>query len=126
MALSATGRDAPRGNFLSFPWHGRPTWEYLLASALAAPKHLARYEAPSVFQLAATHCETLFQNHPLPDGNKRVGLLAARTFPVKNGYQLKPKEAETVGVIRRVAAGEIDSEELVEWLEVNSERRPEE
>lgn len=100
--------------------------ENLLESALAGPRHLARYEDPSVWKLAAAYCEGLLQNHPFADGNKRAGLLAARTFLFKNGYRLEPEETETVAVIRRVAAGELDREELAEWLEANSETRPEE
>jgi death-on-curing protein len=95
--------------------------ERLLESALSGPKHLARFEDPSVFELGATYCEGLLQNHPFADGNKRTGLLAARVFLFKNGYRLKPEEAETVAVIRRVAAGELSREEFAEWLEANSE-----
>jgi death-on-curing protein len=95
--------------------------EGLLESALAAPKHLARYGDPSVWQLAAAYCEGLLQNHPFADGNKRAGLLAARAFLFKNGYRLEPEEAETVAVIRQVAAGEVGRRELAEWLEANSE-----
>lgn len=93
----------------------------LLESALAGPRHLARYEDPSVWELAGAYCEGLLQNHPFADGNKRAGLLAARAFLFKNGYRLEPGEAETVAVIRDVAAGELGREELAEWLEANSE-----
>jgi len=95
--------------------------EGLLESALAGPKHRARYEDPSVYELAATYCEGFLQNHPFADGNKRAGLLAARAFLFKNGYRLAPEEAETVAVIRQVAAGKLGREELAEWLEANSE-----
>lgn len=95
--------------------------EGLLESALAAPQHLARHEDPSAYELAATYCEGLLQNHPFADGNKQAGLLAARAFLFKNGYRLEPEEAETVAVIRQVAAGELGREELAEWLEANSE-----
>jgi len=33
----------------------------------------------------------------------------------------EPEEAETVAVIRQVAAGELDREELADWLNANSE-----
>ena len=95
--------------------------EGLLESALAAPKHLARYGDPSVWELAAAYCEGILQNHPFADGNKRAGLLAARAFLFKNGYRLEPEEAETVAVIRQVAAGGLGREELAEWLEASSE-----
>ena len=99
--------------------------EGLLESALAAPKHLARYGNPSVWELAAACCEGILQNHPFADGDKRTGLLVARAFLFKNGYRLEPEEAETVAVIHQVAAGEPGREELAEWLEVSSESIPE-
>lgn len=95
--------------------------EGLLESALAGSKHRTQYEKPSVYELAATYCEGLIQNHPFADGNKRAGLLAARAFLFKNGYRLEPEEPETVAVIRQVAAGKLGREELAGWLEVNSE-----
>jgi death-on-curing protein len=94
--------------------------EGLLESALARPKHLARYEEPSVFQLASAYCEGVISNHPFADGNKRAGLLAARAFLFKNGFRLNPEEAETVTVIRQVAAGDLSRDELTKWLQVNS------
>lgn len=94
--------------------------EGLLESALARPQHLARYEEPSVFQMASSYCEGIISNYPFADGNKRVGLLAARIFLFKNGVRLDPEEAETVAVIRQVAAGELSREELTEWLRANS------
>jgi len=36
----------------------------LLESALARPRHLARYEEPSAFQLAAAYCEGIISTHP--------------------------------------------------------------
>ena len=95
--------------------------EGLLESALAGPRHLARYGDPSVFEVAVTYCEGLLQNHPFADGNKRAGLLAARAFLFKNGHRLDPEEAETAAVIRQVAAGELSREELAKWLAANSE-----
>jgi len=85
------------------------------------PQHLARYEESSLFRLVSAYCEGIVNNHPFADGNKRAGLLAARVFLFKNGYRLEPEEAETVAVIRQVAAGELGREELADWLKANSE-----
>jgi death-on-curing protein len=94
--------------------------EGLLESALARPQHLARYEEPSVFQFASAYCEGVISNHPFADGNKRAGLLAARTFLFKHGFRLDPEEAETVALIRQVAAEDLSRDELTEWLQANS------
>jgi len=98
--------------------------EGLLESALARPRHLARYEEPSIFQLASAYCEGIVNNHPFADGNKRGGLLAARAFLFKNGYRLEPEEAEMVAVIRQVAAGDLGREDLTGWIDSNSETIP--
>jgi death-on-curing protein len=81
---------------------------------------LAQYKQPTVHELAAAYAHALIRNHPFVDGNKRIGLLAARVFLFRNGYRLNPDEAQTVTVIRRVAAGDIDQAELARWLEENS------
>jgi death-on-curing protein len=96
----------------------------LLESALARPRHLARYKEPSIFQLTSAYCEGIVNNHPFADGNKRAGLLAARAFLFKNGYRLEPEEAEMVAVIRQVAAGDLGREDLTGWIEANSELIP--
>lgn len=98
--------------------------EGLLEGALARPRHLARYEEPSIFQLASAYCEGIVNNHPFADGNKRGGLLAARAFLFKNGYRLEPEEAEMVAVIRQVAAGDLGREDLTGWIDSSSETIP--
>ena len=94
--------------------------EDLLESALSVPRQLAQYKQPTVHELASAYAHALIRNHPFVDGNKRIGLLAARAFLFQNGYRLNPDEAQTVTVIRRVAAGDIDQAELARWLEENS------
>lgn len=65
----------------------------------------------------------LIKNHPLPDGNKRVGYLCALEFVARNGGTWTPPAAddpdgdETVATIEGVAAGTIDEETLTAWIE---------
>lgn len=94
--------------------------EDLLESALAVPQQMARYEEPTVYELAAAYAHALIRNHPFVDGNKRIGLLAARVFLYRNGSHLDPDEAQTVTMIRSVAAGDTEREALARWLETNS------
>ena len=63
----------------------------------------------------------LIRNHPLPDGNKRVGYLCALEFVVRNGGTWThppddPEGDETVAVIEGVAAGTLDEDELAVWI----------
>jgi len=94
--------------------------EGLLESALARPRQQARYEEPTAFELAATYADALIRGHAFVDGNKRVGLLAARVFLFRTGYRLEPEEAETVAVVERVAAGDVRREALARWLKACS------
>ena len=63
-------------------------------------------------------CWHLARNHPLPDGNKRaafvsmVELLHRNGFPWPVPYDLDDAEQ----VVRGVAAGSVDVEELTVWV----------
>lgn len=64
----------------------------------------------------------LIRNHPLPDGNKRVGYLCVREFAARNGASWShppadvPDGDETVAMIEGVAAGSVSEEDFVEWV----------
>ena len=68
----------------------------LLESAAARPKHLATYERPTAFELAAAYAFGPARNHPFIDGNKRVALVAAFTFLELNGWEVQAEEAAAV------------------------------
>ena len=96
----------------------------LAESALAAPS--AAFEGnefyPRFEQRAATLCLHLIRNHPLLDGNKRVGFLCLIEFAERNGYHWVAPVAdggcgdETVAVIERVADGSMDRAALASWI----------
>jgi hypothetical protein len=50
-----------------------------------------------------------------------AALRADWAFPLKNGWRLDPGEAETVAVIRTVAAGGLSRDALARWFRSNSE-----
>ncbi|MEQ9814381.1 MAG: type II toxin-antitoxin system death-on-curing family toxin [Azospirillaceae bacterium] len=95
--------------------------EGLLESALGRPLNLSAYDPEaSIFDLAAYYCAGVVKNHPFVDGNKRTGLLAARTFLTLNGIDFEPDDAETVVMIEGLAAGTYDEDTIARWLESNS------
>ena len=94
--------------------------EGLLASALARPIQIVAYGEPTVSRLAAAYAFGIARNHPFVDGNKRSAFMAAYTFLRINGITLAAPEVETVAVIRDLAAGEIDEEELALWIKANT------
>jgi len=95
--------------------------EGLLDSALGRPLNLAAYQPDaSLFNLASYYCAGIVKNHPFVDGNKRTGLLAARTFLTLNGIEFEPDDAETVVMIEGLAAGTYGEAAIAVWLEKNS------
>jgi death-on-curing protein len=55
------------------------------------------------------------------DGNKRTAFTAAGVFLELNGYRLAASEADAVGAVEALAAGEMSAEEFGKWLRISSE-----
>jgi death-on-curing protein len=70
----------------------------------------------------AVLCVRLIKNHPLPDGNKRVGYMCTVEFAERNGYRWRPPPGdapqgdETVQMMKAVATGTVDEEGLAAWM----------
>jgi death-on-curing protein len=79
----------------------------LVESALARPRATVFGEEayPSVFDKAAALLLSLVTNHPLVDGNKRVGFTAAALFLRKNGFVLRFEQDEAYDFVISVADG---------------------
>lgn len=68
--------------------------------------------------------ERLVGNHPLPDGNKRTGFAVAIRFLERNGRRWgDPDTALDAEMVRRVAAGTVERDEVVAWIERRSQAR---
>jgi death-on-curing protein len=90
-----------------------------LESALARPQNRRQYQGGHYPELAAAYAFGIARNHPFVDGNKRTALLAIVTFLGLNDIEFTASEAEAVVMIRHLAAGEIDEEELAHWIAAN-------
>ena len=92
--------------------------EGLLDSALNAPFQTFGEEDvyPSLQQKAARLCFGLVKNHRFVDGNKRIGAHAMLVFLALNGVELQHSQTELSDVILRLAAGEIEAQELLRWI----------
>jgi len=89
----------------------------LLDSALHRPRQRFQYaNDSSVFDLAASYCHGLANNHPFLDGNKRIALTIAAIFLEINGFSLDATEPEAVLVIEGLAAGDVTEEDLSRWF----------
>jgi len=91
----------------------------LAASALAAPSAgFGETDAyPTLLEKAAVLLEHLARNHPLPDGNKRTAFFLTGLFLENNGLPLQDALPDTdVPIVERIAAGQIDHDEILTWL----------
>jgi death-on-curing protein len=81
-----------------------------LASAVARPLITVfgsdAYE--SLDEKAAALCHSIVRNHPLVDGNKRLGLAAVITFYGLNGLELTFSNDEAYDLIMAIATSELD------------------
>lgn len=89
----------------------------LLESALARPPNLEAYRPEAdLAALAAAYASGITRNHPFVDGNKRTAFVVMELFLELNGSALRADDAACVRVMLRLAAGEIDDEELADWV----------
>ena len=90
----------------------------LLESAAARPRSTAFGEDayPSIHAKAAALLHSIARNHPLVDGNKRLGWLATVVFLDLNGTQPDLSDDAAFQLVMDVAAGAADVEGIAERL----------
>ncbi|GAA6399335.1 type II toxin-antitoxin system death-on-curing family toxin [Sellimonas intestinalis] len=71
---------------------------------------------PSLQQKAARLCFGLVKNHPFVDGNKRIGAHVMLVFLALNGIELQHTQTELSEVILQLAAGTLQSTDLLDWI----------
>jgi death-on-curing protein len=94
----------------------------LLKSALARPANLLHHGNPNIFEMAAAYAAGIARNHPFVDANKRASFMAAYIFLVRNGYEPRMTEADTVLVMLKLASGKVTEPRLAAWLSENTRR----
>ena len=91
--------------------------ENALESALARARQRWTYESDSDLpRLAADYAFGIARNHPFRDGNKRVAFVTAVTFLGLNGLDFVAGEQDVVEKTLALAAGDLDEEQLAEWI----------
>lgn len=65
---------------------------------------------------AAALCFSLVLNHPFIDGNKRVAHAAMEVFLLLNGYELNAPLKEQEELMLKLAAGDLQRDELLQWV----------
>jgi death-on-curing protein len=90
----------------------------LLESAVSRPQ--AYFEGnelyPGLHQKAAALLESLVNNHPFVDGNKRTGITSAAMFLQANHYSLTASNQELESFVLSIASGEQTIASITEWL----------
>lgn len=90
----------------------------MLRSAVARPQATFDGEDlyPDIFSKAAALMESLVNNRPFLDGNKRTGIASAALFLHVNGYRLKADNASLEQFTLQVAQSQLTGEQISEWF----------
>lgn len=91
----------------------------LLDSAAHRPRTsvLGEDAYPGVFEKAAVLLRSIVRNHPLVDGNKRLGWMSAFVFLGLNGHDLDAPEDDAYDLVIGVATGAVPHTEAAVLLE---------
>ena len=98
--------------------------EGLFDSAIEAPFQSFGGEDlyPTLTEKAARLGYGLIKNHPMVDGNKRIGVHTMLVFLALNGHPLTYTQKELYTVILDVASGVSGYDGLLKWLNEHSEQ----
>lgn len=94
----------------------------LLDSAAHRPKSslMGQDAYPDTHEKAAVLLESVVRNHPLIDGNKRLGWMAAFVFYGLNGFDLDAPEDDAYDLVIAVSTGTLAYAEaagrLAQWV----------
>ena len=71
---------------------------------------------PSIQAKAAQLCFGIVKDHPMIDGNKRIGTHAMLVFLAINGIELDYTQKELYETILAIADGSLEYEYLLKWI----------
>jgi death-on-curing protein len=95
----------------------------LLEAASARPQATFGGEDlyPDLFSKAAALLDSLINNHPFVDGNKRAGIAAAGLFLRQNGHHLIATNPELETFTLKVASSRVEIIDIAAWLQIHSQ-----
>jgi len=76
---------------------------------------------PDIFSKAAALMDSLVNNHPFVDGNKRTGIAATGLFLRFSGIHLTATNPELAAFTLAVAQSKMSLESITAWLQSHSE-----
>ena len=94
----------------------------LLMSALARPRtSLFGDDAyPTLALKTAALMDSIVNNHPMIDGNKRSSWIVANLFLEMNGVELHARVDDSYRFILSIATGSGELQPIADWLEAHS------
>jgi len=94
----------------------------LLKSAIAQPKitFKGKHLHVNIFQMAAAYLFHIVNNHPVIDGNKRTGLVAALIFLEMNNVVFNESNEKIEKNVLKIAQGKMDKNQISTWLKSRS------
>lgn len=94
----------------------------LLESAIARPFQTfgGNDLYTTIVEKAAALGESLIINHPFVDGNKRTGFLAMYSLLLNHKISITAPQNETYNFIISISTGNINFEQIVDWLKSNT------
>ncbi|MGM0586932.1 MAG: type II toxin-antitoxin system death-on-curing family toxin [Bacteroidota bacterium] len=99
----------------SYGNYGEPA----IQSAAVRPQqaYFGREVYQDLFSKAASYIESMIDNHPFVDGNKRTGAFCAISFLLLNGYEIiESHELELAEVVYKYESDKFDSEDVANYL----------
>lgn len=88
-----------------------------LGSSQARPGQIRYYEqTDDMFRLSASLIESLIQNHPFANANKRTAMMSGYIFLLINGYELTAPDHEMVTIAEGMAKKEYNAQDVENWL----------
>ena len=96
-----------------------------LDSALARPFQIFGNNDlyPTPIHKAAALIESLLNNHPFVDGNKRTGYVLMRIFLISNGLDINANQEDKYSFVISIASGKFKLEEIIDWLTKHVEEK---
>ena len=96
-----------------------------LQSALAAPRQsmFGVELQPTLWDKAAILLTKLIKNHPFYDGNKRIAFIAVKEFLRRNGWDLDLAMQDAAPFTTGIAAGRVDTPEVMAWLQAHAKEQ---
>ncbi len=95
---------------------------HMLSSAVGRPQMSVGFQDAykTIFDKAAAMFNSIINNHPFLDGNKRTSLLSAVVFIEHNGWTVQFRRKEAVKFTRKAHNQDYTVEQISQWLRDHS------